>query len=677
VDVYGLLAPAIMLMNKLSYAKKFGVISLTFFIPLLLLSYAIINQTYQSIQKTVIEQKSLTAIDDLLSIVDQASNYRDIGSVQVILNNKEQLNSTAEQLESSLYKNINSFTTKHRGTDVAAEVASKLPAWKKSFARVSENRQTIIADQFKTYHKVINEILFVANNAAQSSGISLDTNQNVQLLLNLVITDYPAYVESLGFAHSVGVFSIAQVYLNATVYDTLNDVYDAMDGTIRALNQSHSSLVKENPMFAKLFSKVFPSVEKDFSDVLSKLDEEVISANSINIKWTDFSDFYHTKLKNILTVREIAFTQLDAILESRKNELTQKLITVAVAIALVMLLIVYLYAAFFWSVRSTVGEFHDAAHKISAGDMRVRVSVASKDEMGELTSEFNVMVENIHSLMQAVQGTSTEVASAMEKVGKNASQSENAANEQLAQTEQVASAITEMAATAEEVNRQSGEAANSASQATEQAGQANQVVSETLSQITALAEEIMRSTEVINTLSENSENIASMLAVIKGIAEQTNLLALNAAIEAARAGEQGRGFAVVADEVRTLASRTQTSAQEIDEVMTSIHNGISSAVEVMGNSHMMAQDTVESSSQVRVALEQIVQMVGTISQINGQISTSASEQTQVARTIDENVVKINDLGRDTVNDAQHTVTAIKEVIQLTESLQEKMDRFQV
>jgi len=353
------------------------------------------------------------------------------------------------------------------------------------------------------------------------------------------------------------------------------------------------------------------------------------------------------------------------------------LLIVAVAIVLVMLLIVYLYAAFFWSVRSTVGEFHSAAHKISLGDMRVRVSVASQDEMGELTSEFNVMVEKIHSLMQAVQGTSTEVSSAMEKVGKNAEQSENAANEQLQQTEQVASAITQMSATAEEVNRQSGDAANSASQATDQAGQASGVVSETLSQISALADEIMRSTEVINTLSENSENIASMLAVIKGIAEQTNLLALNAAIEAARAGEQGRGFAVVADEVRTLASRTQSSAQEIDEVMTSIHAGISSAVEVMGNSHMMAQDTVESSSQVRVALDQIVEMINSISQINGQISTSASEQTQVARTIDENVVKINDLGRETVNDAQHTVEAIREVVQLTESLQEKMDRFQV
>ena len=134
---------------------------------------------------------------------------------------------------------------------------------------------------------------------------------------------------------------------------------------------------------------------------------------------------------------------------------------------------------------------------------------------------------------------------------------------------------------------------------------------------------------------------------------------------------------MVADEVRTLASRTQSSAQEIEEVMTTIHTGITNAVEVMGNSHMMAQDTVEFSSKVRTALEEIVDMVGHIATTNGLISTSADEQTNVAQTIDKNVVTINDLGRATVEDAEHTVEAIQEVVALTQSLQEKLERFQV
>jgi methyl-accepting chemotaxis protein len=677
VEVHRLLAPAILLMNKLSYAKKFGVISLTFFIPLLLLSYAIVNQTYQSIQKTAIEQDALEPISDLLILIDEASYYRDMASVQVIYSNNDEITVLVEKLESQLYKNLNAFLIKYEGTDVAKNVESKLPIWQKKLARSTENRQAIISDQFTLYQKVIDDMLFLVSTAAQSAGLSLDSNENVQLLLNVLLTDYPVYKQSIGYAHSVGIFSISQPFLSANTFEILNNVYDLMDASIVSMIQNHNALMEENVIFENLFKQVFPAVEKDFSDVLIKIDEEIISANNVELKWRDLSDFYIAKTKNLIEVRELAISELDKVLEIRKGKLTQKLITVAVSIVLVMLLIVYLYAAFFWSVRNTVTEFHNAAHEISMGDMRVRVSVASQDEMGELTSEFNEMVEQIHSLMQAMQVTSTEVSSSMVKVGINAQQSEKAANEQLAQTEQVASAVTQMAASAEEVNRQSDEAANSAAQATEQAGQANKVVVETLSQITALAEEIMHSTEVINTLSENSENIASMLAVIKGIAEQTNLLALNAAIEAARAGEQGRGFAVVADEVRTLASRTQTSAQEIDEVMTSIHNGINSAVEVMGSSHKMAQNTVESSSQVRLALEQIVEMVGNISKINGQISTSASEQTHVARAIDENVVKINDLGRETVSDAQHTVEAIHDVVQLTSSLQEKMDRFQV
>ena len=674
--MHGLLAPAIMLMNKLSYAKKFGVISLTFFIPLLLLSYAIINQTYQQIEKAKVEQESLKIVQDILAVVDQAALYRDYASAETFYP-RQTLTDQTNQLENALYKAITKLYNEHRGEVIAAEIESKSSDWKKRFARSGENRQPLISDQFKAYNQVVKEILFLATKLAQSSGISQDTSQEVQLLMKLILVDYPNYEQSFGYAHSLGIFSVVEQYIKTSTYDMLNTVYDGMDASLKTMKRNHGALLKNNPNYESLFKKGFTDVETAMNDIIMKLDEEIIASASVEISWTDLSEFYQGKIATHQKVKEIAFERLNRILQSRSNELTKKLIIVAVAIALVMLVIVYLYAAFFWSVRSTVGSFHGAARKISQGDMRVRVSVASKDEMGELTTEFNTMVEKIHSLMQAVHKTSSEVAGAMEQVGHNAEQSTNAANEQLQQTEQVASAVTQMAATAEEVNRQSGEAASSAQEATSQAGAANKVVSDTLSQVNVLADEIMRSTEVINTLSENSENIANMLAVIKGIAEQTNLLALNAAIEAARAGEQGRGFAVVADEVRTLASRTQTSAQEIEEVMTSIHTGISNAVEVMGNSHMMAQDTVESSAQVRVALEKIVEVVNTISSINGQISLSAGEQTQVAKAIDENVVKINDLGRATVSDAEHTVKAIREVMELTRSLQEKMERFQV
>jgi methyl-accepting chemotaxis protein len=674
--VNGLLAPAIALMNKLSYAKKFGVISITFFVPLLLLSYVIVNQTYEHIKKAEQASDSLVVVTDILQLAHQVGGYRDLSAVDTFYQ-RPGLNDQVNELETALFKFIGELKDKYKGTSVAKEIEIKEPIWQAKLKRSGENKQPVINDQFKNNNQVQLDVIHLATKIAQDSGVLQDTNEKVQLLLKLVLQDYTKSLEVLGFANTMGVYSIVEKYIMTGTYDTLNETYDLLDAQQKRIHQNHKDLLSSYPEFSNEFSDIFEKTEKNIESVKFKLDEEVISAGSVAITWFDFNDFFVSKLPPFYSVQELALQKIHEILNERVNVLMNKLIIVAVAIALVMLLIIYLYAAFFWSVRSTVGQFHSAARKISQGDMRIRVKVASKDEMGELTGEFNVMVDKIHELLQAVHKTAIDVGESMKIVGGNADQSNKAANEQLQQSEQVASAITQMAATAEEVNRQSADAANFANDATSQAGTANEVVAETLEKINTLADEIIHSTDVINQLSENSSNIASMLAVIKGIAEQTNLLALNAAIEAARAGEQGRGFAVVADEVRTLASRTQKSAQEIDEVMTTIHTGISDAVGVMGKSHEMAQSTVESSSKVRTALDEIVTMIQSISGINGQISVSADEQTQVAKTIDENVIKINDLGRATVADSEHTVKAIKEVIALTHSLQEKLERFQV
>lgn len=674
--MYGLLAPAINFMNRLSYAKKFGVISLTFFIPLVLLSYAILDQTYQHIEKSKREQISISVINDVLVTLDSASFYRDYATVDSLYPNSE-LTQKTNAIKTQLMGNLNKLKNDYPNDIIASDIGNKLDDWESLLARGGSNTQPTVKDQYKSYDRVVQDMLFLAVKSAQVSGISQDTNQDVQLLLNLMLKDYPSYLATLGLAHSVAVYAINQKNISGATYDILNDTYDTLDLMSKKMAQNHNALLKGNALFNEIFKDAFTTIEREAEAIRFKLDDDIVSAVTLSVSWQDFSQYYQEKLSHLKIVREIAVPKLSGILQQRIDELTQRFVIVLVAISLVMLLIVYLYAAFFWSVRSTVGHFFDAAQEISNGDMRVRVEVQSKDEMGELTSEFNTMVEKIHNLLQAVHKTSSDVGLAMDQVGTNAEQSNRAANEQLKQTEQVASAVTQMSASAEEVNRQSKEAADSASKATNQADSASSVVDDTLSQINSLADEIMQSTDVINQLSENSSNIGSMLAVIKGIAEQTNLLALNAAIEAARAGEQGRGFAVVADEVRTLASRTQRSAQEIEEVMTSLHSGISNAVEVMGNSHKMAQETVESSSKVRSALEVIVEMVDAISAINSQISSSADEQTQVARTIDSNVVNINELGRATVGDAEHTVKAIKEVMALTESLQEKLERFHV
>jgi len=234
-----------------------------------------------------------------------------------------------------------------------------------------------------------------------------------------------------------------------------------------------------------------------------------------------------------------------------------------------------------------------------------------------------------------------------------------------------------MATTVHEVAKNAAEAAVAAQEADQQSSKGQASVNETTQSVEALASEIENSSSVIHELEANSEKIGSVLDVIKGIAEQTNLLALNAAIEAARAGEQGRGFAVVADEVRTLVQRTQQSTQEIEDMIERLQQGAGRAVEVMGNSSERAQSTVLKATDARDALTAITQAIGTITNMNTQIANSAKEQNVVAEEISRNIANISQLSESSVDSSQSLNNECQSLGQLAAKLQVMVSQFKV
>ncbi|WP_428557353.1 methyl-accepting chemotaxis protein [Pseudomonas edaphica] len=221
--------------------------------------------------------------------------------------------------------------------------------------------------------------------------------------------------------------------------------------------------------------------------------------------------------------------------------------------------------------------------------------------------------------------------------------------------------MNQMSSTAQEVARSAAAAVNSAHSVNDETVTGRGLVQSQQGSIARLASEIDESVRVINQLAADSQSISSVLEVIKSIAEQTNLLALNAAIEAARAGEQGRGFAVVADEVRTLARRTQHSTEEIEQMISRLHGGVGAAVKAMGTSHTMANGTVAQSEKVQQALENILGAVGMIVDQNQQIAAAVEQQTAVAQDIDQNIVEINRAGEHAAQGAQQTEAASRQL----------------
>ena len=310
-----------------------------------------------------------------------------------------------------------------------------------------------------------------------------------------------------------------------------------------------------------------------------------------------------------------------------------------------------------------------------SSDLTMRIDVNSNDEIGSMTTAMNHMLEKFRSSMEKVSASTTMLATASEEMSAITQQTSTNVNQQFSEIDQVATAINEMTATVQEVARNATSAAQAAVRANQHSTEGKRVVETTMESISDLSNELQNVTNVINTLSKNSEDIGTVIDVIKGIAEQTNLLALNAAIEAARAGEQGRGFAVVADEVRTLASRTQKSTGEIESMIEHLQKAAQQAVAAVNTSRDKSQQSVEHAASAGDSLSTITQSVTEINDMNTLIASAAEEQSAVTEDINKNIVTIRVAAEQTTQGAEQTTVSSEELSQLAAELQELVVQF--
>lgn len=300
-----------------------------------------------------------------------------------------------------------------------------------------------------------------------------------------------------------------------------------------------------------------------------------------------------------------------------------------------------------------------------------------RDEFGTLLRALDVTRSNLRNALGDVNGVTTQLAAAAEQLSVVTGQTSAGVHAQRVETEQVATAMNEMAATVHEVAQNSEEAAQAAQKADQQAQSGNKVLQTALDAIARLSGEVEQSTEAMYRLNENSANISTVLTVINGIAEQTNLLALNAAIEAARAGEAGRGFAVVADEVRGLAHRTQESTAQIEDLITTLQAGAQDAVTMMDSSSALAANTLELAQQAGSELEAITRTVSEIQAMNMQIATAAEEQSSVAEEINRSVINVNSIADQSAAAVEEMAASSADLARLGQSLQDLVSRFRI
>ncbi|KFF81278.1 MULTISPECIES: methyl-accepting chemotaxis protein [Pseudomonas] len=363
--------------------------------------------------------------------------------------------------------------------------------------------------------------------------------------------------------------------------------------------------------------------------------------------------------------------------KSRDAESAKSVTMIAAATALALVMSILAAWVITRQITTPLQETLEVVERVASGDLSRNLNVDRKDELGKLQATIQRMTVGLRELVGGIRDGVTQIASAAEELSAVTEQTSAGVNSQKVETDQVATAMHEMTATVQEVARNAEEASEAAVTADRQARDGERVVNEAIAQIERLASAVGNSSEAMGALKQESDKIGSVLDVIKSVAEQTNLLALNAAIEAARAGEAGRGFAVVADEVRSLAQRTQKSTEEIEALIARLQSGTQQATTVMDSSRELSTSSVELTRRAGGSLESITKTVSAIQAMNQQIAAAAEEQSATAEEINRSIINVRDVSEQTSAASEETAASSVELARLGNHLQVLVSRFTV
>lgn len=479
-------------------------------------------------------------------------------------------------------------------------------------------------------------------------GIELDDNNELVSVLA-----FPLFMRGKAIGAGIYIKSLDDALADFKLNDESEIIILSADGKVlKATNQ-----------------ELYTSLELD----IPELDQKVIQ-----VAKTDDAA-YSVAIQPIYDSHNNAIARLVSIKDYTESFAKQQQFDITSYIAVILVILIASASLYFYMNRSLkpLQILGDTLHEIAAGELSHDVKVTSNDEIGKLQSAMKATVTQLRDMMTEINIVTEQLNSSANRMSSIADTTNSGVLRQQSETDQVATAINEMTATVQEVARNATEAASAATTADSDSIAGKQVVDETIQSIDNLASGIDRAATVINKLEEESNNIGTVLDVIKNIAEQTNLLALNAAIEAARAGEQGRGFAVVADEVRTLASRTQSSTQEIEKMIEQLQVQASDAVAVMNESQTRASESVEQARNAGTSLDAISSAVSTINDMNMQIATATEEQSAVTEEINNNIVNISQIAESSTEGAKQITDATNELNQLAFNLQALVSRFKL
>jgi methyl-accepting chemotaxis protein len=551
-------------------------------------------------------------------------------------------------------------------------------------------------EQFSQQYNGLIKDIIVLDSAYKSIGRDLpELNQ-----LRLVVSDYQELFTTLvdtqkeiGLSPKDGLYGLLRSSVHVVEDSIGTNDYKLLSNMLQLRRNEKDFMLRLDEKYVDRWNNAADTFVEDINSSELSADVKVQIIENLSLYQQAFKDFVAGQKRLGFTAKEgvkgdmrKAVHQVDDILDKlvtlSKNEVvahTKFVDLVAYSVFFVVLIIAIGFAIFVSrSILSGINQLNETMKRVSdTQDLSLSVSTNSNDEVGEMANSFNDMLGKFRNLITAVNLSVDTVHEATDSLSKNIHLANSGVDSQIQQTDMVATAVTEMVATVDEIANNTNAAASKAEATNNNAISGKEGVTQTIAKIDELSEKLRESENIVHELAKDSDTIGSVLDVIRGIAEQTNLLALNAAIEAARAGEQGRGFAVVADEVRTLASRTQDSTQEIETIISSLQGRTKEIVSHMAICRTQGKDSADQASSAGKMLEEITQDVSTIMEMNTAIASAIQEQSTVASEVNKHVVEIRDVAEQAGQISNQNAQMSEELSQQAAVLNKEVSQFKV
>jgi methyl-accepting chemotaxis protein len=637
------------LLNGVRLRGKFALISLFIVLPVVFANYLLVTQRLKEQAGIAVELQGLAPLDNVLTVLSRLQALHDFNLAQKNLRLSTDGQVSIEPLVQQAQGALQGLAATWPEPTSAARFAQLRDELSSSVQGLAALPYTERQNRIRQAMDRAPELLELV---ASGTGLSLNRSARVRQSISL-LSRYSVKIRELtGQARAVGAQALSLGRLQGVLSGQLDGASVELDGVADELNTllTRADLPKDLAQSVRDGGQGVRAIKQ-------LVDERILSADTLNTPWQQYFDEVSAQVPVVLGFEQATLAAVRQQLQASQAHARRATLLQAVPMAVMVLLIVYLYIAFYAAMRGSLNGLAQALERLAAGDLRGGYQGGSRDEFGELGTVLSASVQRIRELIAAVHGAVAQVEGQASQVQVGASQSTDAMAAQRRMVEQIASAMEQLGVTAQNVAHSALSTADSAQHASAATAQGRTLVQAQAGGIHHLAAGIEAAMQSIQRLAQSSNTIGQVLEVIKGIAEQTNLLALNAAIEAARAGEQGRGFAVVADEVRGLARRTQLSTGEIEQMISQLQSGVAAAVIAMEVSQGMATGSVAQSVQVQQDLERILSSIAAIAEQSQSISTSAEEQTAVVADIKRHVGQIGEAATRTLSSAHQAQDA--------------------